>query len=325
MRVEITSLRIQIEPSLAELIRHLLFNILFHPNLGYFQEWNVMRTHLLFKSYNITEPYQFVLTWFLVMFAVVVYYLLRQFLATMDQSMISALGSCHGGDKHVNSSDVTSMYSRKNTIIIPMKRPVGWRSLKLIHSAIAGFNYGLSLMLMLVAMTFIPSLFLALFVGSVIGEYVSCDHHIDLAMGSHKPASHGGYMERMIRFVLCIPSASREITKELEQEQIQEQEDVYAKEEGKEEVEVEKKTYKISTTIRTMLWLLPRTFSLILLIVVIVWIYQNQGGFGFDRMSVFGWHAISMTLFAAVFSNEGMLSYAVPLLPQLKNDPKLSR
>lgn len=275
-----------------------------------------MRTTLLFRNYKITEPYQFVLTWFLVMFSVVVYYLLKQFLAAMDQCMISALGSCHGGDKHESSSDMTSMYSTKNLIMKPLKRPVGWRSLKLIHSTVAGINYGLSLMLMLVAMTFIPSLFLALFIGSVLGEYVSCDHHIDLAMGAMKPRSHfGGFVERMIRFVLCVRQYDHQISKE-------EIDDI--EEEGKMEVE-EKKSYELPLIARTVLWLLPRTFSLILMIVTLVWIFRNQNGFGFEPISVFGWHAISMVLFAAVFSNEGMLSYAVPLLPQLMNEPKLSR
>jgi Ctr copper transporter family len=277
-----------------------------------------MRTTLLFRNYIITEPYQFVLTWFLVMFSVVVYYLLRQLLATMDQSMISALGACHGGDKHESSSDMTSMYSTKNLIMKPLKRPVGWRSLKLIHSTIAGVNYGLSLMLMLVAMTFIPSLFLALFIGSVIGEYISCDHHIDLAMGAMRPLSpYVGFVEKMIRFVLCVRNSEKQIDK-VEVEDMEE--------EGKMEVAEEKKrSYELPLIARTVLWLLPRTFSLILMIVTLVWIYRNQNGFGFEPISVFGWHAISMVLFAAVFSNEGMLSYAVPLLPQLMNEPKLSR
>ena len=44
--------------------------------------------------------------------------------------------------------------------------------LRLLHSIFSGLNYGMALMLMLVAMTFNPSLFLALVIGYSIGDFV---------------------------------------------------------------------------------------------------------------------------------------------------------
>lgn len=44
--------------------------------------------------------------------------------------------------------------------------------LRLLHSIMAGVNYGIALLLMLIAMTFNPSLFLALVVGYTIGDFL---------------------------------------------------------------------------------------------------------------------------------------------------------
>ena len=44
--------------------------------------------------------------------------------------------------------------------------------LRLLHSILSGLNYGMALMLMLVAMTFNPLLFLALVIGFSIGDFV---------------------------------------------------------------------------------------------------------------------------------------------------------
>lgn len=43
---------------------------------------------------------------------------------------------------------------------------------RLIHAVLSGLNYGLALLLMLVAMTYNPSLFLALVVGYALGDFV---------------------------------------------------------------------------------------------------------------------------------------------------------
>ena len=44
--------------------------------------------------------------------------------------------------------------------------------LRLLHSILSGCNYGVALMLMLIAMTFNPSLFLALVIGYSVGDFI---------------------------------------------------------------------------------------------------------------------------------------------------------
>ena len=49
---------------------------------------------------------------------------------------------------------------------------VRYFSLRILHSILAGLNYGLALLLMLVAMTYNPSLLIALIVGYAIGDFI---------------------------------------------------------------------------------------------------------------------------------------------------------
>jgi hypothetical protein len=47
---------------------------------------------------------------------------------------------------------------------------------------------------------------------------------------------------------------------------------------------------------RLGLWLLPRLAWVTFLVIILVWAILVEGGFGFDESSVFGWHALFMTL-----------------------------
>ena len=258
------------------------------------------QTKLLFRSWDITEPYQFVLTWFAVMFIVITYFVLAQFIAAMDWSMINLLTAEREKDAKIQSS--LFLYNIEQFQRSP--RPVGWSSLKVLHSLVTGFNYGLSLMIMLIAMSFIPSLFLAIFIGGCIGEFLTCDFRLDLSMGLYSPLStYSGISGWIIRRVLCLPIS-------LPDDSVQQPS-------GSSTLE---KNHVLSDRTKSVLWLLPRLISMILVIVVIVWVYQTQGAF--MATSVFGYHALFMTLFIAVFTNEALLSYAIPLLPQLANDRK---
>lgn len=44
--------------------------------------------------------------------------------------------------------------------------------LRLLHSILSGLNYGVALLLMLVAMTYNPSLFIALMIGYAVGDFL---------------------------------------------------------------------------------------------------------------------------------------------------------
>jgi hypothetical protein len=236
----------------------------------------------------------------MVMFAVVVNYIIRHILIALDRGMISALKAAKSEtptDSKIPSDpyETVDVHGMDGVFV---HRPKGWQTLKLIHSTIAAFNYGLSLMLMLVAMTFIPSLFLALFIGGVIGEYVCVDFHIDLLMGVYEPKEvYDGALGGLIHWVLCSKHRRNASSEE--------------------PLTRDKMKFEFGTWGKLSSWLAPRIISLILLIVTIVWVYQAEGTFGFQSSSVFGWHALCMILFVGVFSNEALLTYTVPLFPQL--------
>jgi hypothetical protein len=96
-------------------------------------------------------------------------------------------------------------------------RPSGWQAVKIINGIIACLKFGLSLLLMLVAMEFNPSLFLALVVGYLIGDYVFYDFNLDIEMGVHKPLfRQGGRVGSLIRRILCIPQTEVDLNANLD-------------------------------------------------------------------------------------------------------------
>ena len=257
-----------------------------------------------------TEPWQFALTWFAVVVAVIIYCMLGHVIKSFDNTMISVLCgdeiSCERSNFNFNYHQPHLFGLLKSKVLT---RPVGWQSVKLLHSLLSGLRYGLSLMLMLIAMTFNPSLFIALIVGAIIGEYMCCDYNIDLIMGVYKPITqYGGISGRIIRGILCIP---RTVIGD-EQESFINSEKVH-------------EPSRTSASLKSLLWLFPRTISMVLLVITIVWVMEVEGTFGFDSTSVFGWHALCMTLFATVFTNEAVLTYTVPFFPQMVNDRKVLR
>jgi len=59
--------------------------------------------------------------------------------------------------------------------------------------------------------------------------------------------------------------------------------------------------------------LLPRLVAVIFLVLLIVWVEQAEGGFGFTEASVFGLHALLMGLVVVVFLQESILCWTVPI------------
>ncbi|KAI8605925.1 eukaryotic cytochrome b561-domain-containing protein [Dissophora ornata] len=60
--------------------------------------------------------------------------------------------------------------------------------------------------------------------------------------------------------------------------------------------------------------ILPRLIVVVFLIVLFLWIYQAEGGIGFQEATLFGWHALLMSLFVVVFTQEALLAYSSPLI-----------
>lgn len=142
---------------------------------GTFTSWSTYQLKLLFDSWNITEGWQFALTWFAVVISVVIYHFMEYFRVTLQHAMLTLLSNLQ--DEQADK----------------ILRPHGWLLLKLIYGCVVACNYALSLMFVLIATTFNPSLFLALIVGYLIGGYICCELSIDERLPGIRLFSRGAY------------------------------------------------------------------------------------------------------------------------------------
>jgi len=74
-------------------------------------------------------------------------------------------------------------------------------------------------------------------------------------------------------------------------------------------------------------WIFPRLLVIIFFVILFLWIYQAEGGIGFNESTVFGWHALLMSLFVVVFTQEAVLSFSAPLIPDqiINKVPRIKR
>ena len=278
-----------------------------------FSKWQSYRLHLLFSSWNITSPWEFALSFFAVMAAVVVYHFLECTLEIFEKGIIEYLQESNTAlFKKDRVPTATEENTEESSSLLNhlQHRPRGWTSVKILFGLISAMKYGLTLMLMLVAMTMNPSLFLSLFIGYLLGDFLFCDLRLNNLMGAYRSRIHrdGGIVRKILQFTLCV-SASESTTHSLAPPTT--------------ETLVQGITVRSSNAsllLTGVLWTLPRVISLTYLVVLLVWIVQVEGGFGFDAASIFGWHALLMSFFVAMFTNEALLTYVAPLFPQLVND-----
>ena len=97
------------------------------------------------------------MTWFAIVLSVLVYHLIECALITLEHGMFALLSK----SQRVDGKE--------------MVRPNGWLLLKLLAGFATACKYALSVIFMLIAVTFNPSLILALVVGYLIGGYLCCE------------------------------------------------------------------------------------------------------------------------------------------------------
>lgn len=270
-----------------------------------FSTWSTYKLHLLFVSWNITTAWQFALTFFAVVFAVIFYHFLECATGCFEKGMITYLNQSQFEDIVANKSNFRE--DDVPTVAAVPVRPRGWMTVKIIYSVICAIKYALALFLMLVAMTMNPSLFLALFVGYLLGDFIFCDYKLNSAMGYTKPLKDfGGAVRTLIEIALC-KAGTRNV-------------DPVDYAASASTVASQHSTrHGVIALATNLLWILPRVTSLVFLVVLLVWIVQVQGGLGWDAESVFGWHPLLMAFFVTLFTNEAILTYKAPLLPLLTN------
>jgi len=69
-----------------------------------------------------------------------------------------------------------------------------------------------------------------------------------------------------------------------------------------------------SRILQFITWIFPRTLAVIYFVILFLWIFQAEGGLGNNEANLFGWHALLMSLFIVIFTQEAILSFSSPLI-----------
>ena len=156
-----------------------------------FSSWSEYQVSILWSSWDVKTRWEFFLSWWAVVLATVVYYGIRFLIHLVEDQMegkqpvkVERTGggnsSYQGNDevnqpmfKEHNPENASNRIGPSNERVYEEKISVTkYLWLRVLHAVLSGLNYGLALLLMLIAMTFNPSLFLALMVGYSIGDFV---------------------------------------------------------------------------------------------------------------------------------------------------------
>ena len=149
-----------------------------------------------FSSWVVTTKWEFALSWIAVAFFAVIYHAMRFLIYTLEDYMhrpyvegdesrnVSSSGSTSDGEapryqQLGSKSGETDMENntagsstRSGMKTIEASSPTQYILLRVLHSVLSGVNYGVALLLMLVAMTFNPSLLVALMFGYAVGDFM---------------------------------------------------------------------------------------------------------------------------------------------------------
>ena len=114
-------------------------------------------------------------SWIAVFFFTIIYHAIRYFIYTVEDFMdpnprINPLTAeqYHKGYQAALDEEEKLDHNNKTVTLSP------WRYFwfRVLHALLSGLNYGLALLLMLIAMTYNPSLFIALIVGYSFGDFL---------------------------------------------------------------------------------------------------------------------------------------------------------
>eukprot|EP01036_Dinobryon_divergens_P029200 gene29200-38267_t len=167
-----------------------------------FSSWQSYRLHILFSGWDISTPWQFALSFFAVMAAAAVYHGFECILAHIEHSFSEYLAETNKLPSDSSSSASSDFYPL-------LRRPKGWGVVQGLISLLSAIKYALALMIMLVAMTMNPCLFLALFLGYMLGVIVLCDFRFNYLMGVYR---YRGIVRDAMQYLLCTNPLSTSAT-----------------------------------------------------------------------------------------------------------------
>ena len=167
-----------------------------------FSDWNTYQVQLLFSGWNVRNPWQFALTWLVVVLATMSLHYLECAYLSMKSSMVQVL-TMHSAA--LAEADAVGVLVLEEPIgrVARATRPSRWKLTKLCMGLLSGMRYAMTLFLMLTAMTYNPLLFVALVVGFFLGDFVCCDFHVNMRMGVDSTPG-GGRFGPFICALLCI-------------------------------------------------------------------------------------------------------------------------
>lgn len=116
-----------------------------------FRSWSEYQLKVVFESWDVTEKWQFGLTWIFVFFCAFGIHPLRRFILGIEEKMA-----------YMTTDGHRRLVSGTNKVAV---------SLRVVHAVLAGLSYTLSNLLMLVVMTMNPMLFLSVILGYSVGDF----------------------------------------------------------------------------------------------------------------------------------------------------------
>ena len=145
-----------------------------------FGDWDQYKLKFLFYTWDITTKTQFAFTWFAVIAATILYKGVNYFLILIEEDMRSVMLTGHPLKSKYEEFDEPINKNTGSSASLMNKEPDSGvlQRLRIKHAVFQGLNYGMALMLMLVAMTYNPTLFLGLMIGYGIGDYIFSFHVI---------------------------------------------------------------------------------------------------------------------------------------------------
>ena len=136
-----------------------------------FKDWDDYEGEILFRTWNPSNRGQFAASWFAIFLSTIFWHFLNSELAKIKREMYSSKRSNSGSSLEKGDLGLTNNMSSgliNNAIDINTGTML---ILRIKHAVLNGFTYGWALLLMLVAMTYNPSLFLALIFGYMFGDF----------------------------------------------------------------------------------------------------------------------------------------------------------
>jgi len=150
-----------------------------------FSAWGDYRLSVfLFPGCKIVEIWQFVLAWLIVFFSVVFHQWLKLFIANLENSMTGNRRPKVVTSFFSDNDDPECYFVNSNLKDFKKLTSSQILSMRILHSGLVGLSYALSLMLMLVAMTFNSLLFVALVIGYAIGDFLFFQLVAPVSVGS---------------------------------------------------------------------------------------------------------------------------------------------